>query len=121
MFSPWGQHASLDWLQTALKLAAVVVVIAAAAWPGERDVVRLAALSGATLIAVQLPATHWFYFYVIWFAPFALVAFLAGHGAPSRLRSDELVEPRDAVPVRDRDVAVVGLRPAHPEPVADVG
>ena len=25
-------------------------------------------------IAVQLTASHWFYFYVVWFLPFALVA-----------------------------------------------
>ena len=37
------------------------------------------------LIAVQLAATHWFYLYVVWFVPFALVALFAAHGAgPAR-------------------------------------
>jgi hypothetical protein len=33
-------------------------------------------------IAVQLPAMHWFYYYVMWFLPFALVALLASPRAP---------------------------------------
>src|SRR3954452_21228103 len=33
----------------------------------------------------------------------------------SRLRPDVLVQQRDAVPVGDGDVAVVGLHPAHPD------
>ena len=37
----------------------------------------MCALAGAVAIAVQLPATHWFYYYIMWFLPFALVAFTA--------------------------------------------
>ena len=35
------------------------------------------ALAAAVTIAVQLTASHWFYFYVVWFLPFALVASFA--------------------------------------------
>ena len=36
-------------------------------------------------IAVQLTAGHWFYFYVVWFLPFALVASFATQcGSPAR-------------------------------------
>ena len=39
----------------------------------------MAALGAAVLIAVQLPAMHWFYFYVAWFMPFVLVALFASN------------------------------------------
>ena len=38
----------------------------------------LAALAAAVLIALQLAADHWFYLYVVWFAPLMWVALLAG-------------------------------------------
>ena len=41
---------------------------------GRRRRSQLAALAAAVTIALQLTATHWFYFYVVWFLPFALVA-----------------------------------------------
>ena len=37
---------------------------------------QIAALAAAVTIAVQLTAGHWFYFYVVWFLPFVLVATL---------------------------------------------
>ena len=57
-------------------------------------------------IALQLPAVHWFYFYIIWFVPFAAVAFL-GH-----LAGDEVAVPvvaeasRVSVPVSEPPVLV---------------
>jgi hypothetical protein len=41
----------------------------------------VAALAAAVIIAVQLPALHWFYLYIVWFLPLVLVAVL-GAGAP---------------------------------------
>ena len=35
--------------------------------PRRRSVPRIAALSAAILIAVQLTAEHWFYLYIPWF------------------------------------------------------
>jgi hypothetical protein len=32
------------------------------------------ALAAAMTIAIQLPAIHWFYFYIVWFAPLVLAA-----------------------------------------------
>ena len=40
---------------------------------------------GGGVIAVQLGATHWFYFYVVWFLPLALAAMLLG---AARRRAD---------------------------------
>jgi hypothetical protein len=76
-FSPWGQHESLQWLQRAVGVLGVGVIVAASASRVGGDRARLAALAAAVLIAVQLPAIHWFYFYVVWFAPFALIGLLA--------------------------------------------
>ena len=73
-FSIWGQEEGLDWLQTLVKAGAALLAVALFFLPRRRDAVQMAALGAAVLIAVQLPATHWFYFYVVWFAPLVLVA-----------------------------------------------
>jgi hypothetical protein len=31
------------------------------------------------LVALQMTAMHWFYFYLLWLAPYVLVALLAAH------------------------------------------
>ncbi|HET8820206.1 MAG TPA: hypothetical protein VFM57_01575 [Thermoleophilaceae bacterium] len=79
-FSLWGQVESLEWLQTAVKAAAVALGLVAAFVPHRPDVRQLAALGAAILIAVELGATHWFYLYVIWFVPFAFVAIFGAYG-----------------------------------------
>jgi hypothetical protein len=73
-FSVWGQAPSLDFLQPVARAAAVALALGLALWPRFRSPVQLAALAAAVTIAVQLTATHWFYFYVVWFLPFVLVA-----------------------------------------------
>jgi Glycosyltransferase family 87 len=73
-FSVWGQVDSLDWLQTLVKLGAAGLALAVAFVPRRPDERQVAALGAAVLIAVQLAVTHWFYLYVVWFAPFVLVA-----------------------------------------------
>jgi len=75
-FSVWGQHDSLDWLQTVVQAGAVLLALAVALVPRRRTPVQVAALAGAVLVAVQLGATHWFYLYVVWFAPLAFVALM---------------------------------------------
>ncbi len=47
--------------------------------PRRRTPEQIAALGAAVLIALQLAVTHWFYLYVVWFAPFVLVAVFAAH------------------------------------------
>jgi hypothetical protein len=92
-FSIWGQAPSLDWLQTAVKVAAVGLALLVAFVPRGREPRRLAALGAAVLIAVQLTAPHWFYLYVVWFTPFVLVTVLGAYIAPR-------VTPRAAAPAR---------------------
>jgi hypothetical protein len=52
-----------------------------ALWPARKTPAQVAALAAAVLIVVQLGATHWFYFYVVWFLPLVLAAlFVAQRG-----------------------------------------
>jgi hypothetical protein len=82
-FSLWGLHPALQPLQTVLKVGTVALCAALAFVPRRRDVRQLAGLGAAALIALQLTANHWFFFYVSWFAPFALVAMFAAYRSPS--------------------------------------
>jgi hypothetical protein len=72
-FSIWGYHSTI---QTIAQIAAAALAIVVAFVPRRRDVATLAALSAAVLIALQLAVTHWFYLYVVWFAPLAFIALL---------------------------------------------
>jgi Glycosyltransferase family 87 len=82
-FSLWSLHPSLDWLQTLLKVGAIGLAAALAFVPRRRDARQVAALAAAVMIAVQLPATHWFYFYLAWIAPLVLAAVLSAYREPS--------------------------------------
>ncbi len=83
-FSIWGQHHSLEWLQTAAKAFAVGLALAVAFVPRRRSLVQVAALAAAVMIAVELTAEHWFYLYIPWFAALALpaIAFQGGRSSP---------------------------------------
>ena len=73
-FSLWGQYTWLRPLQVALGVAVLLAAVAVARWPRRLDFRGFAALSGALILGVQLTMTHWFYLYIPWFLPFALVA-----------------------------------------------
>ncbi len=106
-FSVWGQ-AELGWLQIAVKAAAIGLALLVAFVPRRPGDRQVAALAGAVLIALQLPVDHWFYLYVVWFVPFALVAILgayrstaeparaAGESTPLARRSRLPPAPRSA-------------------------
>lgn len=76
-FSIWGLAPSLDFLRTLVRLGSVVLAVGVAFYPRSRSPIQVAALAAAVTIAIQLGATHWFYFYVVWFLPFVLVASFA--------------------------------------------
>jgi hypothetical protein len=82
-FSLWALHPSLGWLQTALKLGTVALAVAVAFVPRKRDARQVVALAAAVLIAVQLPAAHWFYFYLAWTAPLVLATIMSGYRDPT--------------------------------------
>jgi hypothetical protein len=96
-FSIWGQVDSLDWLQTALKVAAAGLALLVAFVPRRIDLRQTAALGAAVLIAIQLVATHWFYLYVVWFVPFVLVALFVGHRSAEREPAAEGQAEREPV------------------------
>ena len=74
-FSIWGLY---GWTvpQAIVQGAAVALAVAVAFLPRRRDLVGLAALSTAVLIALQLGITHWFYLYLVWFlGPLSIAMF----------------------------------------------
>jgi hypothetical protein len=76
-FSVWGQAPSLDLAQPLVRAGAIALAIGVAFYPRYKTTIQIAALAAAVTIAVQLTAAHWFYFYVVWFLPFVLVASFA--------------------------------------------
>ena len=86
-FSVWGLYegAWIDTVQRGVQIAAVAGAVLLAFVPRRRDLVGLAALSAAILIALQIGVTHWFYLYIPWFFPLVMIALLGRWGAPVRL------------------------------------
>src|SRR3954452_3629172 len=83
-FSVWGQAPSLHFLQTASKVFALALAALFFFVPRRRTTIQVAALAAALLIAVQVTANHWFYPYVVWFAPLVLVALFPQRGGPNQ-------------------------------------
>jgi hypothetical protein len=81
-FSVWGLY-GWETAQAVAQGAAVLLAVAVAFVPRRRDVVGLAALAAAVLIALQLGVTHWFYLYVVWFLGPIMIALL-GEPEPAR-------------------------------------
>jgi hypothetical protein len=84
-FSVWGLAPSVDFLRPVERAATILLALAVAWWPRHKSPAQVAALAAAVLIAVQLGATHWFYFYVVWFLPLVLASlFVSQRGWLSR-------------------------------------
>jgi hypothetical protein len=75
-FSIWGQHASLGTLQDLVKAGGIALALVVAFVPRRKSPLQLAALGAAVLIALQLAITHWFYLYIVWWFPLAMIALL---------------------------------------------
>ncbi len=82
-FSIWGLY-ELPGPQRAVQAVAVALALGLALVPRRPDLVGLAALCAAVLIAVQLGVTHWFYLYLVWFFPLLVIALLSTAGGPAR-------------------------------------
>ena len=102
VFSIWALYPSLAPLKDAVEAIAVVLSVVVAFRPrGARTPAQVAALAAALIIAVQLPALHWFYLYIVWFLPLVLVAVLGvesrfevtGVGDADRVAELEAGEP----------------------------
>jgi hypothetical protein len=95
-FSIWGQHPGLHGLRVGVEVMAVNFAVLLLVVPARKTVVQLAALGAAATIALQLATIHWFYLYVVWFAPLVLAAlflpFFAG-GEVDEPRPERRAEP----------------------------
>jgi hypothetical protein len=80
-FSIWGLYDVPGALQTAAQVAAVAFAIGVAFLRPDGPA-ALAALAAAVLIALQLVVDHWFYLYLVWFAPLVWIALLSPSPAP---------------------------------------
>jgi hypothetical protein len=76
-FSIWGQKEGLSVVQDVVKGLTIALAVALAFRPRRKSIVQTAALGAAVLIALELSLTHWFYLYVVWFFPLALIALLS--------------------------------------------
>ena len=98
VFSPWQLHPSLHPLQILIEVLAVGLVAVVAFLPRRRTLVQVAALAGAVTIAVQMPANHWYYYYIMWFLPFAVVALMglerAAEPVTETLATEYVPEPQ---------------------------
>jgi hypothetical protein len=86
-FSVWGLAPSLGFLQSWVRAGAAVLAVALAFYPRWRSPVQVAALAAAVTVAVQVGATHWFYFYVVWFLPLVLAALFGAERVVVRRRA----------------------------------
>jgi hypothetical protein len=104
IFSMWALHPSLAPLMDLVELGAVLLAVVVAFRPrGPRSHVQIAALGAAVIIAVQLPAMHWFYMYIPWFLPLVLIAVLATGAA----RTDAPPEDEGAQTLAQADTTPV--------------
>jgi Glycosyltransferase family 87 len=102
VFSPWALHPALKPIAIAIEGAVILLAAAVAFVPRRRSLAQVSALAAMLTIAVQLPAIHWFYYYIVWFVPFLLVALLAGPQAGGREDEHELVDAEPAPEVPER-------------------
>jgi hypothetical protein len=98
----WNEYPGypdLHVVQTVLKSLLLVASLVLAFVPRTRNVIQLAALSGALLIGFELVLTHWFYLYIPWFFPFVAFAVLVPAAAPVLQREPEPEDSSDERPV----------------------
>ena len=104
-FSVWGQHPGLRPVQIAVMVVVGVAAVAVLRWPRRLDLLTMAALSGALILGLELTLTHWFYLYIPWFLPFALLAVVPDWPPPLRTPRPE---PEPARAAADEPVPVPG-------------
>ncbi len=92
-FSVWGLYGGLAVLQQAVQIAAVALALSLAFVPRRPDLVGLAAACAAVIVAAQLGIDHWFYLYIPWFFPLAMIALLGSFSDPRSPSTAEASEP----------------------------
>lgn len=92
VFSPWALYPGLEPVKLAVEVLAVLLCAAVTFVPRRRSLIQVSALAAAVTIAVQLPAIHWFYYYIVWFVPYVLVAVLGEEAEPDPLHAGDARE-----------------------------
>ncbi|HEX3874736.1 MAG TPA: hypothetical protein VHW26_11360 [Solirubrobacteraceae bacterium] len=92
-FSVWGLYGGLGWEQSAVQVAGVILALGLAVVPRRADLIGLAALCAAILIAIELGVTYWFYLYIPWFFAPVMIALLGRHGDDPRPGADARSQP----------------------------
>ncbi len=80
-FSVWGLY-GLRGIETGIEIAAFALAIIVALVPRRMDMVGLAAGCAAVILGVQCGIEHWFYLYIPWFFPLAILALLGRFSEP---------------------------------------
>ena len=76
---------------------AIALGIGSYFWPrGKRTIVEVAALGGATIIALQCSISYWFYLYIIWFFPLVIIALVFAHPPGQGERANDDLGVNDA-------------------------
>jgi hypothetical protein len=110
-FSVWGLYGpshALQVGQTVVQAAAVALALGLALVRRPPGVPALAAACAAILIAVQLGLEYWFYLYIVWFFPLAMLALLGLPERAGRASTPQAPAPPDAAsaPARSSPLAV---------------
>ena len=94
-FSIWGLIPALGPLRIVLTVATAALAIAVFFVPKRRSARQVTALAGALTVATQITAPHWFYFYLVWIAPLALVAYFTAYAdrTPAEHSTEAAAEP----------------------------
>jgi hypothetical protein len=97
-FSIWGLVPALAPGREVMTVATALLAAALFFVPRRRSSRQVAALAGGLTVAMQLTAQHWFYFYLVWIAPLALVAFFMAYAdkASAGLEAESAAEPASA-------------------------
>jgi hypothetical protein len=111
-FSVWGLYGGLGGLQLTVQIAAVLLAFALALLPRRPDLIGLAAACAAVIVATQLGIKHWFYTYIPWFFPLAMLALLGSFSAAAAGAAGASTRGRAAQDERepvDREELAVGV------------
>ena len=89
-FTAWGYWHLPGWSRIGWKVVAGLVLLLATLKPRAefRTPIRLAALSAAVLISLELTAVYWFYTYIVWFLPAVFVALAADWDLKPKARGE---------------------------------
>jgi hypothetical protein len=78
-FSIWGLEPGLESVQKLARVVPVALGLALFFVPARRTPLQVAALGAAVLIATQVGSEHWFYFFILWWVPYVLIALFGSY------------------------------------------